>query len=121
MLHITKGSNSTLYFTGTEQCVLTNPYFLFIFTNTTTNETIAYVGTDTSLFSYRYNKVIINGALFNDEDSGYWTYAIYEQASSSNIDPAGLNKVEEGFMVLSGTAYTPNEYNDQDNTFITHG
>jgi hypothetical protein len=121
MLHITKGSNSTLYFTGTEQCVLSNPYFLFIFTNRTTLETVAYVGTDTSLFSYRYNEVVINGSLFNNEDSGYWTYEIYEQVSSSNTNPSGLNKVEEGFMVLSGAAFTPDEYSSQDNTFITHG
>jgi len=119
MLHITKDSNSTLLFTGTEQCVLSNPYFLFIFTNTSTNTNVAYVGTDISPYPLRYNKVIIDGSLF--KEVGYWTYEIYEQLSDSNTDPNGLNKVEEGFMVLSGADFNPDEYSSQDNTFITHG
>lgn len=120
MLHITKNINSTLIFTGTEQCVLSNPYFLFIFTNTTTNEVVSYVGTNVSSFTGRYDKVIIPGSLFNSYDEGFWTYSIYEQASSSNTDPTGLNKVEEGYMFLKLTAFTPEEYSGQSNTFVTH-
>ena len=116
MLQINKDITNTLLFTATESCVLANPYFLFKFTNRTTNDIIYYVATDTSLYNYRFNKATIQGSLFSV--FGYYTYEIYEQLSSTNIDPTGLNLVESGFMVVVGDSFTPDEYDGQDNTFV---
>ena len=114
MLHIVKNTSSTLIFTGTEQCVLTNPYFLFIFTNGVTEDVVSVVGTNISTHKTRYDEVVVDGSLFDYE--GYWTYKIYEQLSSTNTNPAGLNKVEEGFMIVSGTPFEYTEHS-QSNTF----
>lgn len=124
MINLTKGNAAQqIIFTGTEQCLLDNPYFLFIFTSRQTNDTVSFVKANTSGYTGRYDKVTVNvNTYFSDYNAGLWSYKIYEQSSSTNINPAGLNLVEEGFMKLSpSTEFTPTEYDGQNPIFIAHG
>ena len=36
-----------------------------------------------------------------------YNYKVYEQASSSNLDPTGLNEVEQGKLKLIDSTYQP--------------
>ena len=124
MINLTKGNTAqSIIFTGTEQCLLNNPYFLFIFTSRQTNKTVTFIGTNTSTYTTRYDEVIINVVTkFADEQDGLWDYKIYEQVSSSNTDPVGLNEVEEGFMkLLPESEFEPTFYNGQSNIVTTNG
>lgn len=120
MLHIYKGQNNNLIFTGLELATLTNPYYLFIFTSANEN-IVKFVGTNISTDA-RYQDVLCLQATFNTQESGTWRYRIREQASSSNTNEAlSGNIVEQGFMYLhDSTAFTPVEYNKQDNEFKTY-
>lgn len=117
MINLTKGNTETIYFTGTENALLTAPNFLFVFTHSSTNEVVKLVGVNTSN-TKRYDKFqLVVNTKFTDSTEGLWNYKTYEQASSTNTDPAGLNLVEEGYMYLHGAAAVTDIYNDQDNTF----
>ena len=120
MLHIYKGTNNNLIFTGLELATITNPYYLFIFTSAT-EENVIFVGTNISTED-RYQKVLVLNSVFINKESGTWRYRIREQASSSNTDEAlSGNIVEEGFMYLhDATTFQPVEYNQQDNEFKTY-
>ncbi len=124
MINLTKGNTSqSIIFTGTEQCLLNNPYFLFIFTSRQTKNEVSFIGTNISAYTTRYDEVVINPVTkFANEKCGLWDYKIYEQLSSSNTDPAGLNEVEEGYMkLLPETEFEPTFYTGQSNTVIAHG
>lgn len=104
MLNLVKGVTSNIIVTLTEKQLLTTPNYLFVFTGRTTNTDIKFVllnADDTSPYKSRYNKFSINNALFANAEAQQYTYNIYEQASTSNTDPTGLNLLETGIMVLS--------------------
>ena len=121
MIVLTKGESQVVYFTGTENCLLTNPYFLFIFTNRVTQEVVSLVFENLSNSS-RYDMIDISVAdYFEDSETGFWTYDIYEQTSPSDTTTAGKNKVETGLMYLHpAETYEPIQYDEQDNTFKTY-
>jgi hypothetical protein len=121
MIVITKGEYKNIYFTGSESALLSNPYFLFIFTNRVTQEVVKFVVTNTST-TLRYDVFTLDvDSIFLNSETGMWTYEIYEQSSSTNTDPTGLNQVEDGYMYLnSAIVFEPTTYNEQSNTFITY-
>jgi Na+-transporting NADH:ubiquinone oxidoreductase subunit NqrA len=114
MIHLTKGETNTIVLTLTEKQLLTNPNYLFVFTNRSSNEVISFVklnATDTSLYKDRFNEFsIVTNTYFNTALNGQYTYEIYEQVSTSNINPTGLNKLETGIMWLLGTTMYYTEY-----------
>lgn len=97
--------SATLILTLTESVTLPAPNYLFVFTNVTTKDVVAFVllnGADISLYKYRYNKFLINpSVLFAGKNNGEWHYGVYEQASAVNLDPTGLNNLEYGKMMLN--------------------
>lgn len=121
MIVLTKGETQNVYFTGTENCLLTNPYFLFIFTNRVTGEAISFITMNESTSArYDYFSLIVNDQ-FEDSETGFWTYDIYEQSTPNGTSPTGKNKVETGLMYLHPVdTYNPIEYDEQDNTFKTY-
>ena len=121
MIVLTKGETQNVYFTGTENCLLTNPYFLFIFTNRVTGESISFIATNESTSArYDYFNLIVNDQ-FEDTETGFWTYDIYEQSTPSGTSTIGKNKVETGLMYLHpADTYEPIQYDEQDNTFKTY-
>jgi hypothetical protein len=122
MIYLTKGQTSEVILTLTEKQTLAAPNYLFYFINRTSNDVVAFVklnNTDTSAHKERYNKFSINAAtFFNNELAGEWTYYIYEQTSTTNIDPdqaAGL--LETGILRLNdSTTFEFTEY-ETNNTF----
>ena len=104
--------------TLTEKQLLINPNYLFVFTNRSSNNVIKFVvlnTSDLSLFKDRYNEFsIVTNTNFSSALEGQYTYEVYEQASSSNTNITGLNKLETGIMWLSGSTMTYNQYNTTD-------
>lgn len=98
----------------TEKQTLTSPNYLFIFENRSTNTEIKFVklnATDTSAYKDRFNQFsIVVNTYFNTALNGQYTYTIYEQASTSNLNPTGLNLLESGIMELSGTTISYTKY-----------
>jgi len=105
MIQLTKGVTQYMYLTLTEKELLTNPNYLFIFRSRSTNTEVKFVllnNADISLFKERYNKFsLVTNTYFNTSLIGQYTYEIYEQASSSNTNPSGLNMLESGIMMLN--------------------
>lgn len=84
---------------------LTTPYYLFVFTNVTTNELVNHIANsanDLSDQQQRYNEFVIDSStIFATSSLGQWQYQIYEQASSTNTNVTGLNLLEYGKMKLT--------------------
>lgn len=123
MIYLRKGHTDSIVVTLTEKQTLTAPNYLFYFKQRTSNDVVAFVllnNADTSAFKDRYNQFSINGEThFANELAGEWEYSIYEQTSSSNIDPANATGLlETGIMRLSDTdTFSYTEY-ETTNTFI---
>jgi hypothetical protein len=104
--------------TLTEKQLLTNPNYLFVFTNRSANTEIKFVrlnNTDLSVYKDRYNEFsFVTNTNFANALNGQYDYQIYEQASTSNLNPAGLNMLESGIMELVGTAFEFTEYTTTD-------
>lgn len=114
MIQLTKGQTQYIYLTLTEKQLLSNPNYLFIFTNRSSNIEVKFVllnAADVSQYKDRYNKFsIVTNTYFGSSLNGQWTYDVYEQVSSSNTNPAGLNKLESGIMMLNQAATVYTEY-----------
>ena len=104
--------------TLTEKQLLTNPNYLFIFTNRSANTEVKFVklnATDTSEYKDRYNEFsIVTNTYFSTSLNGQYDYDVYEQASTTNTNPIGLNKIETGIMDLVGTPFEFTEYSTTD-------
>lgn len=114
MIKLTKATtNSNIALTLTEKVTLSPVYFLFEFINDMTLTKYYVISSDTSTETERYNLFSItegvddqvNGSVALG-DEGFYTYNVYEQSSSSNLDPSGLTIVETGKMKLFGDNQT---------------
>lgn len=106
MIRLNLGSN-VVVLTLSEKISIASPNFLFEFINNQTQIKYYCISADLSLYPERYNKFTIVvktttpsplvGEIqipLGDE----YTYNVYEQVSSTNLDPSGLNVVENGLM-----------------------
>ena len=114
MIQLTKGQTQNIILTLTEKQTLISPNYLFIFENRSTNTDVKFVklnNTDISQYKERYNEfTIVVNSYFNTSLNGQYTYTVYEQASTTNTDPTGLNLLETGIMELEGTTISFTEY-----------
>jgi hypothetical protein len=118
MIHLTKGETNTIVMTLTEKQLLTNPNYLFVFTNRSSNNVIKFVvlnASDVSQYKDRYNEFsIVTNTNFATALEGQYTYDVYEQTSTSNTNITGLNKLETGIMWLSGSTLSYNQFTTTD-------
>ena len=118
MIRLTKGQTQSIILTLTEKELLTNPNYLFVFTNRSANTEVKFVklnNTDISLYKDRYNEFsIVTNTNFGSSLNGQYDYEIYEQASTTNTNPVGLNMLESGIMELIGTTMSFTEYSTTD-------
>ena len=118
MIHLTKSETNTIVMTLTEKQLLTNPNYLFVFTNRSSNNVIKFVvlnASDVSLYKDRYNEFnIVTNTNFSSALEGQYTYEVYEQVSTSNLNITGLNKLETGIMWLSGSTLSYNQFTTTD-------
>lgn len=118
MIQLTRGQTQFIYLTLTEKQLLTSPNYLFIFTNRSSNQQVKFVklnNTDVSSYKDRYNKfqIVVND-YFSSSLNGQWDYQVYEQTSTTNTNPAGLNMLESGIMMLNQSATIFTEYTTTD-------
>jgi hypothetical protein len=124
MIHFIKGQTTKVVVTLKEKQTLSAPNYLFFFKSRATDNTKAFVilnNADLSAYKDRFNAFnIATNSHFANYDSGEYTYAIYEQTSSSNLDPTlATNLLELGQMSLkNATEYEFTTYNQTNNTFI---
>ena len=104
MLLFTFGQTEEMIVTLNERRTLAAGYYLFLFENVTTRDQVTKIfnfSDDESSYPDRYNQFpIVTSTLFAGQNTGHWTYRVYEQASSSNVDPTGLTEVETGILQL---------------------
>jgi hypothetical protein len=105
MIVYTIGQQFDTLVTLNESTTLVNPYYLFVFTNVSTKvvyKQIVNSTSDTSSYPDRINIYSFNTiTLFATAQAGQYSYEVYEQASSTNTNPTGLNLVECGKMLLN--------------------
>jgi len=118
MIRLTKGQTQNIILTLTEKQLLTNPNYLFVFTNRSANTIIKFVklnATDISQYKDRYNEFsIVTNTNFGSSLNGQYVYQVYEQTSTTNTNPTGLNLLETGIMELVGTPFEFTEYSTTD-------
>lgn len=125
MLELTKGHLSeNMILTLNEKRTINSGYYLFVFTHILTRAVVTAIVAfidDQSAYQDRFNKFEINSdSVFGNSPVGQYEYQVYEQASSSNTDPAGLNEVESGIMVLRPAADFEFEQYDSPTTFKSY-
>ena len=118
--------------TLTEKSTLSSPYFLFQFTSDITNDSIVFLASDLSNYTDRYNKFLItetsgtvnlSSGTIELNPTGTWTYRVFEQTSSSNLDPNLVDNktpLEIGIVKVKGTETSYDTNSDIDNTFIVN-
>lgn len=92
--------------------------YYFKFTNRITQSIIDVVYPNLSNFS-RYQKIDFDARIFDNEDTGFWTYEIkgWDLDTESIVEPT----LESGYMYLNpADTYEPTTYNDQSNEFLTY-
>lgn len=123
MIHFTKGQTEKVILTLKEKQTLSGANFLFYFTSRVTDQNVAFVvlgSSDLSGFKDRYNAFdIVVNSHFANVTSGEFNYWIYQQASTSNLDPAlASGLVESGQMSLkNSTEFEYTTYNQTNNTY----
>jgi|LauGreDrversion4_2_1035121.scaffolds.fasta_scaffold06810_4 hypothetical protein len=108
MIVYTIGQDSDTIVTLNESTTIQNPYYLFVFTNVSTKvqyKVIVNSASDTSNYPDRVNIYTFSTInLFATAQAGQYSYEVYEQGSSTNLNPTGLNLVECGKMLLNPAA-----------------
>lgn len=128
---ITRSTNSTLVFTLKEKQTLTNPYWLFELKFRGDGTTIKYfTASDVSSFPDRFNKFlvteveegneILTSGTINLKYIGEWHYRIFEQTSSSNLNPeSATSEVENGIVrVVSGATTNPSTHQISQSSYV---
>ena len=113
MIYVQKNTVNNFALTLTESSTITNPTYLFKFV-WEMNESLApvyFVGTDVSAYPERANIFymedgdVLLGADVNLK-IGQYRYEVYESPITNPTDETGLDKIEEGRMVVEGTGTT---------------
>ena len=123
MIHLTKGLTDNIVLTLSEKCTLTLPNYLFICTSRSSKIAYKFLvlgSSDLSAYKERFNSFnLITNNHFSNALVGEYTYTIYEQASTSNLDPTlAVGIVEQGQMTLQDSSqFAFNTYNQVNNTF----
>ena len=136
VIRFLKNSTNNVVVTLTENSTVTNPIYLFMFTNQTSNVPYYFIGTDTSSYKTRYNKFSIiekvSANTLNGEVTlgfnGYYNYTVYQTslANTSGLTTAAdavpfiTKTVEVGVVDVVLDAITNTEYDVQDETNIIY-
>ena len=104
MLKFVKGTTSVMICTLAEKQTVENANYLMVFTSRATNDQVKFVVTnnfDQSTNKDRWNEFnIVVNTYFANYGESWWKYEIYEQVSTTNLNPAGLGLIESGLMFL---------------------
>lgn len=130
MLLIKSSVNSNVALSLKEKTTLYPVYYLFEFQNDQTKVKYYQIFTDVSTVSYNqriwnvFNIEVINSGSGANKiilgNVGLYHYTVYEQSSSSNLDPTGLNIVERGQMRLIDNEETQYIAHEIEVTYVAH-
>ena len=126
MINLNQNTATSFTLTVTERVTISTPKFLFQFKSVQEKVSYYTIIADTSSYKRRYNTFsftegtddAVNGSLTLGA-GGQYEYFVYEQASTTNLDPTGLTLVESGFMVLDRGNTTYNQHTITE-TYSTH-
>lgn len=130
MILINKNTENAVVLTLSEKTTLDPVYYLFEVINDTTNDVKCFLCTDISANKLRYNEFIItenvNEDLLNGTVSlflsGYYKYSIYEQSSSTNLDPTlATNLVEVGKLRVVANETNIDTYSGNQTNYVVYG
>lgn len=105
MLVLEKLTSKSWYLTLSEKVTISNPYFLFVFTNRTTSVETTIILTDVSTHIERYNQFDVTEGTTFTLDAGEYEYQVYAQTSSTNTDPSLANEIVESGVLK--VVFTP--------------
>lgn len=119
MIKLETNTTKLVILTLTEKVTLTNPKFLFEFINNQSQVKYYCISANLSAYKERYDSFNLqlksspNNLLGElDLPVGEYDYNVYEQASTTNLIPTGLNKLENGkCIVFNSSPSTTTEYN----------
>lgn len=118
MILLNQNNSNSVFLTLSESVTLTATpvYYLFRFTDLTTNEQKLFTCPDISTNTIRYNEFTItltSSTLYENLTAGTiymaplgkWKYEIYNQTGQTNISLSGVSGdyIENGFIKLSGS------------------
>lgn len=119
MILITKNTTNNIILTLAEKTTLTNVVYLFEIINNASSEVKCFIAEDISPNPIRYNEFnlienttedLLNGT-FELELSGFYKYNIYEQTSTTNLDPTlATNLIETGKLNVTSTIAELEQY-----------
>lgn len=118
---IQRSSSNVLVFTLTEKVTLASPYFLFELKCTQNGQLKYFIAANTSSYTYRYDQFtvtevasgaeVLTSGQVNLPYVGEYQYRIWEQSSSTNLDPANVTTLlETGLIRVIETPATINAY-----------
>lgn len=123
-------NNTNIALTLYEKTTLSPVYYLFEFQNDQTKVKYYQIFTDVSVAgsarerSNLFNIEVINSGSGANKiilgNSGLYHYTIYEQSSSSNLDPTGLTIVERGQMRLVDGETSQYVAHEIEITYVAH-
>jgi len=128
---INKNTTNTVILTLSEKTTLTNAVYLFEVINDMSNEVKCFIAADISTNKLRYNEFefienvtedLLNGT-FSLTLSGFYKYNVYEQASTTNLNPLlALNLIDKGKLnVVSQLSDYPVYTGNENNTVVYGG
>lgn len=130
MILINKNTTNKVILTLSEKTTLTNAKYLFEVTNDMSNSVKCFIAADISTNKLRYNEFdfienvtedLLNGT-FSLELSGFYKYNVYEQTSSTNLNPLlALNLIDKGKLNVVSQMSTYPVYTGNENNTIIYG
>jgi hypothetical protein len=127
MIRLEPNTVNSVVVTLNELATLATPFYLFEFIKDDTNETKIFTASNVSTSRSRYDEFnittttgtedLLNGVI-DLKTKGYYTYNIYEQVSSTNLNLANITSLVEVGKVYMNDVKNPvrKEYEDQTNT-----
>lgn len=119
MIKLETNTTKLVILTLTEKVTLTNPKFLFEFINNESHVKYYCISANLSAYKERYDS--FNLQLTSSPNNligqlnlpvGEYDYNVYEQASTTNLDPSGLTKLENGkCIVFNSSPSSETQYN----------
>lgn len=119
MILITKNTTNNIVLTLAEKTTLTNVVYLFEVINDSGSKGKCFIAEDISPNPVRYNEFnlienttedLLNGT-FELELSGFYKYNIYEQTSTTNLNPTlAINLIETGKLNVTSTIAELEQY-----------
>lgn len=129
MILIRKNSVNNNILTLSEKTTLNNVVYLFEIINDQTKNNIYFIAQDISGNKERFNEfnitdnVIENHLLgvVNFPLKGFSKYNIYEQISTTNLSPVGLNLIDKGKLKVIDISASNVVYNGNQTNYIAYG